>query len=114
MSEGIQPGALIDTVSSSGNHTISSETSTIEPAEVLRLLLKECRLEAMVGGEGAGEGEVAGFELRSVESALDGIAQEAVNMAYPLNRFLRLLTLQLSAQISPLDIAAREWMCHTC
>ena len=51
------------TVSSSGNHTISSVTSkllgdlqAIEPAEILRLLLKECPLEAIVvGGKVTGE-----------------------------------------------------------
>ena len=57
MSEGIQPGASIDTVSSSGNHTNSSgDLQAIEPAEILRLLLKECPLKAIVvGGKGTGE-----------------------------------------------------------
>jgi hypothetical protein len=57
LSEGIRPGASIDTVSSSGNHTISSgDLQAIEPAEILRLLLKECPLEAIVvGGKGTSQ-----------------------------------------------------------
>ena len=57
MSEVIQPGASIDTVSNSGNHTVSSsDLQAIERAEILRLLLKECPLEAVVvGGKGTSQ-----------------------------------------------------------
>ena len=56
MSEGIQPGASIDTVSSSGNHTISSVTSSHRAGGDPRLLLRNVPLEAIVvGGKGTGE-----------------------------------------------------------
>jgi len=57
LSEAIQPGASIDTASSSGNHTISSVTSKPESRQRSSgCCLRNGPLEAIViGGMGAGE-----------------------------------------------------------